>query len=149
MCLRYLTTSGTFRLPADLGWNDASFHGSVQVPTPHLDALARGGLILDNYYVQPVCSPTRSSILSGRHVIHTGVYGPFSSAYNSGALNVTCNVHPTLECQLLPLKLRQLGYATAMVGKVRYDESRCCGCPAPTSAMTPSVAVAAAAVAWL
>lgn len=47
----------------DLGYNDVSFHGSEQVPTPHLDKLAAAGVILNQYYVQPVCSPTRSTIL--------------------------------------------------------------------------------------
>ena len=39
-------------------------HGSNQVPTPNLQHLASSGLILDNYYVQPVCSPTRSTLLT-------------------------------------------------------------------------------------
>ena len=57
----------------DLGWNDVSHHGSPQIPTPHIDALAAGGVELTGYRVQPVCSPSRSTFLSGRHVIHTGV----------------------------------------------------------------------------
>ena len=101
----------------DLGWNDLSLHGSSQISTPTLDGLAAAGVLLDNYYVQPVCSPTRSSIMSGRHVIHTGIYGPLSSEYNSGALNETCNVPPTLHCQLLPKKLHDLSYHTAAIGK--------------------------------
>ena len=43
------------------------------IKTPHLDALALSGVRLENYYVQPVCSPTRSCIMTGRYVIHTGV----------------------------------------------------------------------------
>ena len=93
----------------DLGWNDVSFHGSTQIPTPHIDALAHGGVILDNYYVQPVCSPTRSSLLTGRHVIHSGIYDPDCN-YK------TTNAVPT-QFTMLPKHLRSLGYETFAVGK--------------------------------
>ena len=49
-----------------------SFHGSDQIPTPNIDDLANSGVILNNYYVLPVCSPTRSAIMTGRYPIHTG-----------------------------------------------------------------------------
>ena len=49
-----------------------SFHGSDQIPTPNIDDLANSGVILNNYYVMPVCSPTRSAIMTGRYPIHTG-----------------------------------------------------------------------------
>ena len=55
-----------------VGFNDVSFHGSQQIPTPNIDSLAKGGVILHHYYVQPVCSPTRATFMTGRSVIHTG-----------------------------------------------------------------------------
>ena len=60
-----------FIVADDLGWNDLSLHGSTQIPTPNIDALADGGVVLNSYYVNPDCSPSRSSILTGRHAIHT------------------------------------------------------------------------------
>ena len=54
------------------GWDDVSFHGSPQIPTPNLDGLANNGIILNNYYVQHICTPTRSAIMTGRYPIHTG-----------------------------------------------------------------------------
>ncbi|XP_066269872.1 arylsulfatase B-like isoform X8 [Branchiostoma lanceolatum] len=93
----------------DLGWNDVSFHGSDQIPTPNLDSLAYSGVILGNYYVSPICTPTRSAIMTGRHPIHTGLqHFVIVSAQPYGlALNET----------ILPQYMKQLGYTTRMVGK--------------------------------
>ena len=54
-----------------LGWSDVGFHGS-KIQTPNVDKLAKEGVILDSYYVQPICSPTRGALMSGRYPIHLG-----------------------------------------------------------------------------
>ena len=85
-------------------------HGSPQIPTPNIDSLAATGQRLNKYYVNPVCSPTRASLMSGRSVIHHGVYTPYGGGDDASGLNLTYT--------LLPSHLKQTyGYATYMVGK--------------------------------
>ena len=57
-----------------MGYNDVSFHGS-EVSTPFLDSLALGahGVHLPNYYGHMICTPSRSSIVTGRYASHTGM----------------------------------------------------------------------------
>ncbi|XP_057307730.1 arylsulfatase B-like [Hydractinia symbiolongicarpus] len=93
----------------DLGWNDVSFHGSQQIPTPNIDKLAQSGIILNNYYVLPICTPTRSAIMTGRYPIHTGmqhgvIHGPSPWGVD---LNET----------FLPELLKAQGYSTHAIGK--------------------------------
>ena len=99
-----------FFLADDLGWNDVGFHGSPQIPTPNIDALARAGIILDQYYVNPVCSPTRASLMSGRSMIHTGIQTPYHSGCDASGLNLTYTLLPQ------HLKARH-NYTSFMVGK--------------------------------
>ena len=66
----------------DLGYHDVGFQGSKDIPTPHLDKLAKAGAILDQFYVQPVCSPTRATLMTGRypmrHGLQVGVVRPWA-----------------------------------------------------------------------
>jgi len=56
-----------FILADDLGWSDLGCYGADLHETPHLDRLAREGVRFTHSYAMPVCSPTRASILTGRH----------------------------------------------------------------------------------
>jgi arylsulfatase A-like enzyme len=54
-------------LTDDQGWGDVGIHGNLDVRTPNLDRLASEGARFEHFYVQPVCSPTRAELLTGRH----------------------------------------------------------------------------------
>ena len=98
-----------FILADDYGYRDVGYHGSTAIKTPTLDRLARSGVRLDNYYVQPLCTPTRSQLLSGRHDIHTGLQHGMIAPCQANSLPKQI---PTLADEL-----RGAGYATHMVGK--------------------------------
>ena len=59
-------------LPDDLGRYDVSLHGT-DIATPHIDSIARDGVLLSRFYTAPVCSPTRAGIMTGRYPIHAGL----------------------------------------------------------------------------
>lgn len=61
-------------LADDQGWGDLASSGNTDLETPNIDAIAKNGVSFENFYVQPVCSPTRAELLTGRHFPRTGVY---------------------------------------------------------------------------
>lgn len=102
-----------FFLIDDLGYADCGFNGGTQIKTPNIDRLAKSGTIIDSHYVQPVCSPTRSTLLTGRYPTHTGVYTIVSPGAPWGL--------PIAE-RTLADALRAAGYRTALTGKWHLGE---------------------------
>ena len=64
----------------DQGFGDLGCHGNPVIRTPNLDAFARESAWLKNFYVCPVCSPTRSSLLTGLYNYRTGIVDTFMGA---------------------------------------------------------------------
>ncbi|XP_053404319.1 arylsulfatase J-like isoform X2 [Mercenaria mercenaria] len=91
----------------DLGYNDVGYHGS-EIKTPNVDKLALSGVRLENYYVQPVCTPTRGQLLTGRYQIHTGLQWVLWPGTPLGL---------ALDNPTIADKMREAGYATHIVGK--------------------------------
>lgn len=90
----------------DQGWGDVGFNGNTTVSTPNLDSLAREGAVLEHFYVQPVCSPTRAELLTGRYHPRGGVY-----ATSAGGERLDADEHTVAET------FAEAGYATGVFGK--------------------------------
>lgn len=99
----------------DLGYGDLGIHGGRDVPTPHIDSLARDGVrCTDGYVSCPVCSPTRAGLLTGRYQQRCG------HEFNSWPVRVGEQGHQVglpLDQVTLADVLGRSGYRTAIVGK--------------------------------
>lgn len=93
-----------FIIADDLGWADVAFHGG-NAPTPHLDRLKSAGVELMQHYVAPVCSPTRTALMTGRCWSRYGVTSPT----NDRAL--------PWDTVTLSRALKSAGYETCLTGK--------------------------------
>src|SRR5262245_59250201 len=57
----------------DMGWKDVGFNGCTDIKTPNLDALAKGGAKFTQFYAQPMCTPTRACLMTGRYPFRYGL----------------------------------------------------------------------------
>ena len=90
----------------DQGYGDLGFDGNPQVHTARIDALARESVRFRSFYVSPVCSPTRASLMTGRYNYRTGVVDTFRGR---------SMMHPD-EVTIAEM-LRSAGYRTGIFGK--------------------------------
>jgi arylsulfatase A-like enzyme len=105
-----------FVMADDMGWGQTGYRGHAVLQTPHLDAMAAGGLRFERFYAGgPVCSPTRAAMLTGRTPDRGGVFS------HGHALR--------LQERTLPTALAAAGYVTGHFGKWHLDGLRGPGVP--------------------
>ena len=90
----------------DQGYGDIGYNGNPHIKTPNLDLLATNSMRFNNFYVSPVCAPTRSSLLTGRYSLRTGV----TDTYNGGAMMSNDEI-------TLAEILKENNYQTGIFGK--------------------------------
>ncbi|MEL0244652.1 MAG: arylsulfatase [Flavobacteriaceae bacterium] len=90
----------------DQGYGDIGYNGNPHIKTPNLDLLATNSMRFNNFYVSPVCAPTRSSLLTGRYSLRTGV----TDTYNGGAMMSNNEI-------TLAEILKENNYQTGIFGK--------------------------------
>lgn len=93
----------------DLGWKDVGFNGCTDIRTPNIDRLAAEGAVLEQFYAQPMCTPTRAAIMTGRYPYRYGLQTAVIPSVSAYGLDTTE--------WLMPQCLKEAGYRTAIVGK--------------------------------
>jgi arylsulfatase A-like enzyme len=93
----------------DLGWKDVGFNGATDIKTPNLDALAAGGAKFTQFYVQPMCTPTRAALMTGRYPFRYGLQTAVIPSVSAYGLDTTE--------WLMSQCLQEAGYKTAIIGK--------------------------------
>ncbi len=114
----------------DWGWGDLSCHGHPWLKTPNLDRLAAEGTDFQQFNVlNPVCSPSRSAVMTGQYPARYSIHGHFA-APKSNALR---NMPDWLDAKAptLPRFLKEAGYRTAHFGKWHLTNRDTQGAPKP------------------
>jgi arylsulfatase A-like enzyme len=93
----------------DLGWKDVGFNGCTDIKTPNIDKLAASGATLTQFYVQPMCTPTRARLMTGRYPFRYGLQTAVIPSVSTYGLDTTE--------WLMPQCLKEAGYKTAIIGK--------------------------------
>ena len=112
-----------FILADDLGYGDLGSYGQKLIQTPQLDRMAAEGMRFTQFYAgSTVCAPSRSVLMTGRHLGYTTVRG------NAGALGAAAQTLAKDEVTVAHV-LKRAGYATGLIGKWGLGENGSAGAP--------------------
>nr|XP_033797234.1 N-acetylgalactosamine-6-sulfatase isoform X2 [Geotrypetes seraphini] len=101
----------------DMGWGDLGVFGHPSKETPNLDQMALEGMVLPDFYTaNPLCSPSRAALLTGRLPIRNGFYTTNAHARNAYTPQEIVGGIPDSEL-LLPELLKKTGYRNKIIGK--------------------------------
>ncbi|NP_001180574.1 N-acetylgalactosamine-6-sulfatase isoform 2 precursor [Mus musculus] len=101
----------------DMGWGDLGVNGEPSRETPNLDRMAAEGMLFPSFYsANPLCSPSRAALLTGRLPIRNGFYTTNAHARNAYTPQEIMGGIPNSE-HLLPELLKKAGYTNKIVGK--------------------------------
>ena len=103
-------------LADDMGYGDIGAFGSPNIKTPRLDRMVTEGQKWTNFYVQPVCSPSRAALLTGRLPLRSGMYGMATGTAPKVIRDNAAQGLPAEEITIAEA-LKSRGYSTAMIGK--------------------------------
>ena len=121
-----------FILADDWGWGDLSAHGHPWLKTPNLDRLAREGVDFQQFNVlNPVCSPSRTAMITGRCPARYCIHGHFAAPTENASRDMPDWLDPAAPS--LPRLMKQAGYRTAHFGKWHLTNRETNGAPLPTA----------------
>ncbi|WP_199269874.1 sulfatase-like hydrolase/transferase [Algibacter sp. L1A34] len=114
----------------DWGYGDLGIHGSSFCKTPNLDKMAAEGIDFQNFsVVNPVCSPSRTGVMTGQFPARHSVHGHFASVESHMKRNMPDWL--STEAPLLPRMLKKSGYVTAHYGKWHLSNTDVADAPSP------------------
>lgn len=114
----------------DWGYEDLGSHGSTFCKTPNLDRMAKEGMDFQNFSVSnPVCSPSRTAVMTGQYPARHSVHGHFASVQSHMDRNMPDWLNPG--AVMLPRLLKQAGYKTAHYGKWHLSNTHVADAPSP------------------
>jgi len=105
-----------FIMADDLGWGDLSCYGQDRYKTPHLDALAKDGVLFTNFYVSsPVCSPSRAGIMTGQFPARNRIFGHIATETKNKERGMPNFLEPS--APMITRLFKENGYTIGHFGK--------------------------------